>query len=179
MRTTTTTETTTGTTGTTSTASTASTSTTTTTTSSLSCRYRRNIRLCFLIATSTTTSLLPSQCSSYTTNNDTTRSVSYSGTVACDSTAFGTGRWVRFVSPAGTSIPTTAPSTYTCGSDATGWYNGVYPAIAGSTNTGTVCYNWSGNTCNWSNSIQVTNCLTFYVFFLTNPPACQLRYCVV
>ncbi|CAF3636975.1 unnamed protein product [Rotaria socialis] len=128
----------------------------------------------------TTTIILPVQCSSYTTNVDSTRRISYMGTSTCDSTLFGTtGTWVRFMSPAGATMPTSAPSTSTCGTDAPGWFNGAYPSTAGSTTTGTVCYNWAGNTCNWSNSIQITHCSTFYVFKLINTPVCNLRYCTV
>ena len=134
--------------------------------------------MCPLLATSITTTLLPSQCSSYTLDTDTTRSVNYTATFACDSSAFGNGTWVRFASSAGTQIPTTVPSKYSCGTHAPGWYNGTYPPSAGSTNTGNVCYSWGNNTCNWSNSIRVTNCLTYFVFFLTNSPTCTLGYCV-
>ena len=131
------------------------------------------------LATTTTSAALPSQCSSYTTDSDSTRNVAYTATVVCDTSTFSsTAVWVRFVSPAGTYIPTSAPSTSTCGTHAPGWYNGPYPSTAGSTTTGTVCYNWSGNTCNWSNQIQITHCNTFYVFYLIAPPVCSLRYCV-
>ncbi|CAF4168569.1 unnamed protein product, partial [Rotaria magnacalcarata] len=34
-------------------------------------------------------------------------------------------------------MPTSAPITSTCGTDAPGWYNGAYPSTAGSTTTGT------------------------------------------
>ncbi|CAF1588894.1 unnamed protein product, partial [Rotaria magnacalcarata] len=79
------------------------------------------------------------QCSSYTTNSDSTRRIAYTSSSTCDSSLFGTtGTWVRFVSPAGTTMPTSAPSTSTCGTDAPGWYNGVYPSTAGSTTTGTI-----------------------------------------
>ena len=155
------------------------TSTLITTTPSLYRQYRRKIKLRSLLATLTTTTLLPSQCSSYTLNNDATRNVNYNATFDCDSVTFGTGRWVRFVSPAGTFIPITVPSTYTCGTHSPGWYNGTYPTVAGSANTGDVCFNWLGNSCCWSTSIQVTNCLTYYVFFLSSPITCQLRYCTM
>jgi hypothetical protein len=41
----------------------------------------------------------------------------------------------------------------------------------------TVCYQWTSNTCNWSNNILVTNCGSFYVFGLIVPPVCNARYC--
>lgn len=123
---------------------------------------------------------LPPQCSSYTTNSDATRNVGYSGTTNCDKTLFSsTGTWVRFSSPAGTTMPTTAPASYSCGTSAAGWYNGAYSSTVGSTISGTVCYSLSGNTCRWSNSIQITYCGSFYVFLLVNTTVCDLRYCAV
>ena len=70
----------------------------------------------------------------------------------------------------------TAPSIYRCSTHATGYYTETYPAV-GSTVNGTVCYHWSSNMCNWSNLISVTNCNGYYVYLLTAPPVCQLRYC--
>lgn len=40
-----------------------------------------------------------------------------------------------------------------------------------------VCYHWSGDCCNWSNTIRVLNCGGFYIYELVPSPACQLRYC--
>lgn len=76
----------------------------------------------------------------------------------------------------GTTIPTSTPATHRCGTDAPGWYNGQMPNTSSVIN-GTVCYNWAGNTCNWSNTIQVANCITYYVYQLVKPPVCTLRYC--
>ncbi|CAF3720790.1 unnamed protein product [Rotaria socialis] len=68
--------------------------------------------------TTPTTSILPVQCSSYTTISDATRRIAYTGTRTCDLSSFGTtGTWVRFMSPAGATMPTSAPSTSTCGTD--------------------------------------------------------------
>lgn len=130
--------------------------------------------------TSTTSSPLPAQCFSYTTNSDATRNYLYSSVTTCDSSAFSSsGTWVRFVSPAGTYIANWLISTSTCGTSATGWYTGAYPTTSGSTTSGTVCYNWAGSSCNWANSIQITHCDTYYVFLLVPPPVCDLRYCTV
>ncbi len=65
-----------------------------------------------------------------------------------------------------------------CGTTATGWYTGSYPSV-GSTTTGFVCYYGSSNLCNWSNSIQVTNCNGYYVYYLSTTPSCSLRYCTM
>lgn len=122
---------------------------------------------------------LPSACSSYTTISDSTRSITYSGSSGCDQSTFSSsGTWVRFTGSGGTQIPTSAPAYYRCGTSAPGWYNGAMPS-AGNTVTGTVCYYWSGNTCNWSNSVQVANCNSYYVYYVVRPPVCSLRYCTV
>lgn len=84
--------------------------------------------------------------------------------------------WVRFSGAGGTQLATSAPGSNQCGTQATGWYSSSLPT-SGVTVNGTVCYQWSSNTCNWSNTILVTNCGAFYVFGLIMPPACNLRYC--
>jgi Notch-like protein len=40
-----------------------------------------------------------------------------------------------------------------------------------------VCFNWSGNTCNWNAQIQVVACIDYYLYNLPNTPVCSLRYC--
>lgn len=136
------------------------------------------VTMCALATTSSTQSpTFPwSQCSSYLSINDSTRLASSSSVALCDQSLFTSNiTWVRFFSPGGTQLATTAPSTYQCGTHATGWYNGTMPS-AGLTVNGTVCYNWGSN-CFWSNSILVTNCGGFFVFGLVAPPGCNLRYC--
>lgn len=128
----------------------------------------------------TTATPLPSQCSSYTIDSDSTRNTGFSSNSTCDSGVFGTsGVWIRFASPAGTIIPTSIPAYYSCGTDEPGWYSGAYSSTVGSTITGTICYNWASNTCYLSNSIQITHCGAYYVFQLVDPPQCNLRYCAV
>lgn len=122
--------------------------------------------------------ILPAQCSTYVLNTDVTRNVVYNATISCDSSIFGSGQWVRFSGAAGTQISTSVVPSYSCGTHATGYYSGVMPA-AGATATGTVCYNWSGVNCNWSNSISVTNCNGYYVYYLINTFSCSLRYCTI
>ncbi|UJR34251.1 hypothetical protein I4U23_021655 [Adineta vaga] len=132
-------------------------------------------------ATSTTTSVaLPAQCSSYTMITDATRlATGGAPTIICDNILFtATPVWIRFSGSAGTMLVNYAPTTYRCNTHAPGWYTGSLPAV-GSTVSGTVCYNWSGNTCNWSNSISVTNCNGFYLYRLIAPPVCSLRYCTM
>ncbi|CAF1086585.1 unnamed protein product [Adineta steineri] len=173
--TTTTTKTTT-TTSTTSTAPTTSTTTTTTTTSTTTTKATATT------ATTTTTITLPSQCSNYTVITNSSRNAAYSGGAsACDQNGPMTsiGSWYRFSGAAGTILANFTVATYHCGTDATGSYTGVYPSTPGVSINGTVCYNWNSNSCNWSNSVLITNCNGFYVYFLTTPPVCNLRYCTM
>jgi hypothetical protein len=74
-------------------------------------------------------------------------------------------------------IVTYTPAMNLCNTQAPGWHSGaVFPAVGG-TASGTVCYNWSGYSCLWSNSISITNCNGYYVYYLIAPPVCNLRYC--
>jgi hypothetical protein len=122
---------------------------------------------------------LPPQCASYTVNNDSTRNIAASSGTICDGTLFSKQfpTWVRFESPAGTIIPTSAPAANHCSTQATGWMSTTYPSVTGLTIHATVCYNSGSNKCAYSNGILVTNCGGFYVFALTAPPTCDLRYC--
>ncbi|CAF4240559.1 unnamed protein product [Rotaria socialis] len=121
---------------------------------------------------------LPAACSSYTTISDATRSVTYTTFVGCDSSSFSSsGQWVRFTGSGGTTIPTYVPGTSVCGTSATGWYASAMPS-SGAIVSGTLCYDWS-TTCQWSTSIEVANCNTYYVYLLYPSPTCNLRVCTV
>ncbi|CAF1156564.1 unnamed protein product [Adineta steineri] len=128
-----------------------------------------------------TSSALPPQCSTATIITDATRNAAY--TVAsslCDQSSGLSGtNWYRFSSGAGTILANYVVPINQCGTQATGSYTGAYPSTIGSTSSGTVCYNWSGNSCMWSNSISITNCNGYYVFYLSAPPVCNLRYCTM
>ena len=120
-------------------------------------------------------SSMPSECSAYSTLSDSNRNVaSGDNTILCDS-GLSTG-WYRFTGSAGTQMPEYVVPSYSCATHASGWLNGAHPAAGVSTGA-TVCYNWSGNSCSWSTSITVTNCGFYYVYYLSAPPACSLRYC--
>ena len=59
----------------------------------------------------------------------------------------------------------------------TGWLNGHHPATAGDTINGTVCFNWAGNSCYDETQIQIKHCTSYYLYYLVEPPYCNLRYC--
>lgn len=132
------------------------------------------------ITTTVTSSPLPAQCSSYTTIEDDTRSPYYTGATSCDNAVFTTTpTWVRFSGSGGTILASCPIEGTICGADAPGWYSGIYPALAGYTTSGFVCFSFSSDYCSWSLMILVTNCNGFYVYYLKEPPACDLRYCTI
>ena len=75
-------------------------------------------------------------------------------------------------------MPTSCVPKNRCGTDATGWMNGVHPRVAQGKVTRKVCYHWYDNCCKWSNNMEVVNCGLFYVYKLSRPSGgCHLRYC--
>jgi hypothetical protein len=132
----------------------------------------------FTGSTSTTTVSLPSQCTSYTTNNDSTRNVAYGIGALCDNTL--TAGWYRFMGGAGRYLATSAVSRDTCATYYGGSYNGSLPLTAGTTTFGTLCLNNNGYICyaTWSGSlIGITNCSSYYVYYLLPITNCNARYC--
>ncbi|MFT4625489.1 MAG: hypothetical protein ACI8PZ_004157 [Myxococcota bacterium] len=85
--------------------------------------------------------------------------------------------WYRFDGAAGSAMPEWGPPTYSCGTHAPGWVDGVAPADVGDTVDVDVCFHWDGGVCNWTRSIQITNCGDFLVYELGPPPVCSLAYC--
>jgi len=100
----------------------------------------------------------------------------------CDETTFLDGEWNgagwhRFTGAAGTQMPEAVPAINTCGTHAPGWLNGTHPTPEQGVVARQVCFNWNGDTCNWSANVEVVNCSGFYLYNLPNTPACHLRYC--
>jgi hypothetical protein len=121
---------------------------------------------------------LPSQCFTYMLITDKTRHSSHPGYIGCDNAIFKKlPIWVRFSGGAGTRLVRGPAEPFRCGTQGAGWYSGSYPSTAGANISGTVCYSWPGNSCQWSNVISITNCNSYFVFALRAPPACFLRYC--
>ncbi len=132
------------------------------------------------LTTTVTSTALPTQCTNATMIIDPTRSAGYTGALGCDLPGpFDTPGWFQFSGAGGTILANCAVPENSCGAQSTGWYSGVYPSTAGDTINGTVCYNFLGNTCVYSNSISITNCNGYYVFYLSPPPQCNLRYCTI
>jgi hypothetical protein len=92
----------------------------------------------------------------------------------CDSAT--NGSWIRFDSIY-SIIPNSIVTPNSCGTNATGYLTTDHPITLFQQVSGTVCYNWSGNACNWSNQISITKCNGYFVYQLPNTPVCNLRYC--
>ena len=85
--------------------------------------------------------------------------------------------WYRFNGDAGNKMADSRVATYYCGTHAPGYLTGGHPSEAQGIVQRKVCYHWSANYCRWSSNIRVRNCGDFYVYELSKPPACSLRYC--
>ncbi len=124
----------------------------------------------------TTVASLPPQCTYYSSINDPTRLATAAGGTASDLSLFsGTYVWYRFYGAGGTQIITSAPNYNQCGTYYSGWYAGTMPTY-GNTFNGTVCYVFT-SICSYSNMILVTNCGSYYVYGLIDPPVSYARYC--
>jgi hypothetical protein len=118
------------------------------------------------------------QCYDYTTINDPTRNVNEGRGNAADQSYFSSGpQWVRFEGEGGTQIPTSQVAMYRCGTNAAGWYSGAMPSVPSTTENGTVCFAWSGGSCQYTHDIRVTNCGSYYVYYLSAPTSGGMRYC--
>ncbi len=119
-----------------------------------------------------------SQCYNYTTIDDPTRNINQGTGSNADQTYFSSGpRWVRFVGSGGTEIPTSRVPAQQCSTNAAGWYSGVMPTAPDTTTSGTVCFTWPSGDCFYNNEIQVTNCGSYYVYYLSAPSTGGMRYC--
>jgi len=127
--------------------------------------------------TTTTSLILPSQCFTYTSIEDGSRNVNAAGNDGCDTMFMSGSTWVRFIGTSGTELLTSPTGPNRCGTKVTGWYAGNMPTVAQTITNGKVCFPWENNICQWSNTIGITNCGSFYVYQLTVPPVCSARYC--
>ena len=116
-----------------------------------------------------------SECQNYGSLNSGSRRTSYYGYYYyCDS-SLGPG-WFRFQGSAGTRMATSCPSYRRCGTYSTGWLSGGHPSVADGQVTRTVYFN-NGYCYGYSTSIKVRNCGSYYVYYLSGTPTCNLRYC--
>ena len=85
--------------------------------------------------------------------------------------------WYRFQHPAGILLAQSPPGANHCGTVATGWSNSTLPDKPGDSVDIKICFQWSGNDCYESNEGKVTNCGSYFIYYLDNVPACDNRYC--
>ena len=131
-------------------------------------------------STSTTISIeisdLPIQCLSYTSISGDDRYKALTNTTTlCDNTVMN-GSWVRFTGTY-SQLSTSSAGYSLCNTSATGYLNTALPSTRGQVVSGTVCYHWTTSNCEFSNTIQITHCGTYFVYQLPIPPNCSLRYC--
>ena len=119
-----------------------------------------------------------SECQEYEILDNADRKITYNKHPHypdCDD-GIGPG-WFRFKGAAGEKMPTLCPPKYSCGTHAPGWLNGGHPTVADGQVTRTVCFHWESDCCYWSTDIDVRNCGSYYVYYLSGTPVCHLRYC--
>ena len=86
-----------------------------------------------------------SECTSYKTINDQTRSVSNtteSANALCDKGILTSESWVRFTGYGGTAIPNNPPQAYHCGTKSPGWIRGAHPAVTEGIVRRQLCYRY-------------------------------------
>ena len=87
--------------------------------------------------------------------------------------------WYRFEEPAGTTMPEEpVEGTWRCNTQISGWLNGHHPMTPGETIDGIVCFSASnGNACIMNIQIKIRHCNDYYLYYLEDVPACNMRYC--
>jgi len=117
-----------------------------------------------------------SECQNYGTLNNADRKITYPNNNGyCDNSIVP--GWYRLDGAAGRQMASSCLPTNRCNTYATGWLSGGHPSVADGQVTRTVCFHWQGNCCRWSTNIQVRNCGSYYVYYLSGTPDCNLRYC--
>ncbi|XP_073251808.1 uncharacterized protein [Porites lutea] len=120
--------------------------------------------------------LIASECQNYTRLNNADRKITYGRhPVKCDN-GIGPG-WFRFKGSAGTRMPTSCTPIHRCSTDVTGWLKGGHPTVADGQVSRRVCFHYSPNCCHWATDIFVRNCSSYYVYYLSGTPNCNVRYC--
>merc|ERR1712087_167701 len=95
------------------------------------------------------------------------------------SPAFQGSSWYRFMGQAGTKMPEFPYGSSTCQTWAPGWINGKHPTRKGQIVERLACFTVGENTCYDRENIKITNCGSFFLYFLPDITKCNNRYCAV
>ena len=85
--------------------------------------------------------------------------------------------WYRFQHPAGKILSQSFQGRSNCGTAANGWSNSTLPDTLGESVDIKICFDSSNDDCYWSNKGKVTNCGSYFVYYLDKTPGCSFRYC--
>ena len=85
--------------------------------------------------------------------------------------------WYRFTSFGGTRMPETAVQEFHCGTHDPIWLRDSHPTQAEGNMARTACISSFGVTCSETRTINIKNCGTFYVYYLTPLDYCASAYC--
>ena len=86
--------------------------------------------------------------------------------------------WYRFQHPAGNKLAQSLPGYNHCGTSGGGWSDSTLPDKPGDSGDIKICfYGFLSGVCSYSNEGKVTNCGSYYVYYLENTPRCNSRYC--
>ena len=149
--------------------------------------------LLFDIASTTTTTELPEQCTNYNVLDSRSRNYMVtehnfcSDHYCCDQAGYdpyvrpdwkGDG-WYRIMGEAGTKIIDAPVDQYHCGTSATGWLSGEHPSPGEGLVTRKVCFkDYYGNDCAYQADVDVLNCNNaYFVYYLVDTPWCVMGYC--
>ena len=92
--------------------------------------------------------------------------------------------WYRFEGEAGVSMPTDAPGSNKCGTQAAGWLSTPHPSMGDAPTPGTVCWDFDNDACSSTTAVETCACsydsgktLT-YTYKLPKPSSCGTSaYC--
>ena len=138
--------------------------------------------LLIVLAITSVSSTVPSECWNYQVLSDMTRSIDFfsNSHLSCDSSL--AAGWYRLIGKAGSQLPeqpiVNQNSPYRCNTAAIAWITQPHPRFGEGKVARTVCFHWSGDSCRWSvPQTIVINCGSYFVYFLQRTPVCSLRYC--
>ena len=132
---------------------------------------------------------LPPECNDYFILNDSSRNINHGWEGHCDRDDDwsispdwqGSNNWYRMMPPAGVVIPETSLEYEHCGTTLPGWINGSHPTDEGEQVDVEVCFSWDTGDgkcdCYWSQNIEITHCISYYVYYLPETQWCNTRYC--